>query len=154
MPLDRVVCRRAGREEIHDLRWRILILGTQRDSPVFPGDDHPEAIHVGAFEGSTCIGCASFIPSEWEGTPAWQLRGMATEQSRQRQGVGRGLLEFGEQEARKEHPWPFWCNARVAAVGFYEKQGWQLASEEFLIEAVGPHRKMMKPSPGGEIKRN
>jgi hypothetical protein len=37
-----------------------------------------------------------------------------------------------------------WCNARLPAVGFYEKQGWITISDTFEIPTAGPHRKMKK----------
>jgi predicted GNAT family N-acyltransferase len=39
--------------------------------------------------------------------------------------------------------WPIWCNARVSAMGFYRKAGWTVESEEFEIEGVGPHVRML-----------
>ena len=38
----------------------------------------------------------------------------------------------------------FWCNARVPALAFYQRQGWQIMSEQFDIPTAGPHRKMTK----------
>ncbi|MBK7497140.1 MAG: GNAT family N-acetyltransferase [Candidatus Omnitrophica bacterium] len=154
MPHEAIIYRTATPEEIYDLRWRVLIAGTQRDSPEFPGDFHPETLHIGAFAGEAIIGCASFIPSEWDGKPAWRLRGMATDPDWRNRGVGRALFRFGEQEALKAHVWPFWCDARVSAVEFYLKQGWNLASEEFFVEAVGPHRKMVKSLPVPAVSLN
>jgi GNAT superfamily N-acetyltransferase len=91
------------------------------------------------------IGCLSFLPNDWEGQPAWQLRGMATAPSWRAKGVGRGLLEYAEGALRAGSPIRrLWCNARTGAAEFYEKQGWQYASSEFEIAGVGPHFRMTK----------
>ena len=46
-------------------------------------------------------------------------------------------------EAKKEEPgWPFWCNARTTAIGFYEQAGWSTATDVFDIPTAGPHVKM------------
>jgi hypothetical protein len=37
------------------------------------------------------------------------------------------------------------CDARLAAIPFYEKQSWKIASALFLIPHFGPHHKMIKP---------
>ncbi len=41
-----------------------------------------------------------------------------------------------------------WCNARVVAVPFYAKQGWEIVSEVFDIPTVGPHRAMLRRCSG------
>ncbi len=40
----------------------------------------------------------------------------------------------------------WWCNARSTAIRFYEKNGWRIVSDEFIIEKYGPHRRMVKPA--------
>ena len=43
-----------------------------------------------------------------------------------------------------DHSTQMWCNARVPAIAFYQKHGWQVVSDEFPIEHAGPHVKMTK----------
>lgn len=132
-------------EEIRPLRHSVLIVGTARKSAEFAGDDDPETLHVAAYEGDRVIGCASLVPSEWEGQPAWQLRGMATDPEFRGDGVGREVLRFAEETVRRMADRRVaWCNARTGAVEFYLKQGWKAVSEEFLIEDVGPHFRMVR----------
>jgi predicted GNAT family N-acyltransferase len=45
-----------------------------------------------------------------------------------------------------------WCNARSPAVRFYERNGWMLASEEFVIESAGPHFKMVLKLPPPDVR--
>jgi predicted GNAT family N-acyltransferase len=131
-------------DELYQLRMSVLIVGTNRTSPQFQGDLEPDAHHLGAFDGERIIGCASFIPSEWMGLPAWQLRGMATDPQYLGKGVGSAVLRYGEETLRSCGRSVLWCNARTSAVGFYLKQGWKIVSDEFVISDVGPHFKMMK----------
>ncbi len=133
--------------EIYDLRMAVLIAGTNRTSPQFPGDLDPGVLHLAAFDGEQVIGCASFIPSEWMGQPAWQLRGMATDPRYLGKGVGSAVLKYAEAILCSRGRPILWCNARTSAVGFYLKQGWRTVSEEFLIPDVGPHFKMLKEIP-------
>jgi ribosomal protein S18 acetylase RimI-like enzyme len=37
-----------------------------------------------------------------------------------------------------------WCNARTSAIGFYEKLGMKVISEEFEIPVIGPHKVMIR----------
>lgn len=130
--------------EIYDLRMAVLIAGTKRTTPQFLGDEEPGALHLGTFDGDRIVGCASFIPSEWMGEPAWQLRGMATDPEYIGKGIGSTLLRQAEELLRERGRAIMWCNARTSAVGFYLKQGWEKVSDEFVIEAVGPHYRMIK----------
>jgi predicted dehydrogenase/GNAT superfamily N-acetyltransferase len=136
--------RQAQPNELYDLRMEVLIRGTTRNSPQFPGDEDPRAIHLGAFENGLNVGCASFIPSVYEGEPAWQLRGMATHPTYRGKGIGKQLLAFAEENlpSTSSHLW--WCNARTGAVGFYRQQNWVVVSGEYRIEGVGPHYRMVR----------
>jgi GNAT superfamily N-acetyltransferase len=79
----------------------------------------------------------------WQDQPAYQLRGMAIDASRQRQGVGRALLAFGEQHVVAHTGiTTLWCNARIGAAGFYTAQGWTQIGDAYDIAGVGPHVKL------------
>ena len=137
--------RQATLDEIFALRWEILRPNRPRAAAEFPGDDAPTTRHFAALENGCVVGCLTFHASKWENQPAWQLRGMAVAPKRQRQGVGGKLLEFSEQAMRNTSPVRhLWCNARQTAIQFYERQGWQIASEEFEIPDAGPHVRMTK----------
>jgi len=80
-----------------------------------------------------------------DGQPAWQLRGMATDSELRGRGVGRALLLVAEKTIiERSDVRLLWCNARLDAVVFYEKQGWRSVSEVFEVSTAGPHRKMTK----------
>ncbi|MDP8246066.1 MAG: GNAT family N-acetyltransferase [Candidatus Hinthialibacter antarcticus] len=137
--------RLAAVEEIIQLRRDVLIIGTDRTSPEFDGDHGANTRHFGAFIEQSNICCLSWMLSEIDEAPAWQLRGMATHPNDRGSGVGRELLKFSENYVASESEIrQFWCNARTGAVGFYQKQGWLVCSDEFLISGVGPHFKMKK----------
>jgi predicted GNAT family N-acyltransferase len=138
--------RRGAAGEVIDLRHRILRAGLPRETAMFDGDDHPDARHVvAAAPDGTIVGCATLHASVWRGEPAFQLRGMATEPAFQGAGVGGAMLAqaerlvFAETAVRR-----MWCNARLPAVGFYERLGWRVVSEVFEIPTAGPHVKMTK----------
>jgi len=137
--------REATLDEIIGLRQAVIIAGTDRDSPYFPGDRDETTRHFGAFDADRLVGCLTFMLNEWDGRPAWQLRGMATDPECQGKGIGRELLRHAEDTLRRDSDVSqLWCNARLAAVGFYVKQGWRVVSDEFTIKGVGPHHKMTK----------
>jgi len=78
---------------------------------------------------------------------AWQLRGMATAEVTQGSGLGSRLLKFAQIDAQTAgFSKIFWCNARLKAVPFYEKNGWIVISGEFDVPGIGPHFKMISSS--------
>jgi predicted GNAT family N-acyltransferase len=145
-PASSIVVKRVPIEAIIVLRDCVIIAGTARDTPYFEGDDDPATYHMAAYEGEQVVGCGSFMANDWQGEPAWQLRGMATDPALQGAGVGRALLQASEDLLRDESDrQTLWCNARVGVVGFYEKQAWRVVSDEFEVPGVGPHVRMVKP---------
>ena len=144
---DKLVVVRAARwEEIVDLRHAVLRRGLPRVEAIFAGDDLPTSRHCGAFVDDLAVGCATLHASEWEGEPAWQLRGMATLPEFRGRGLGRAVLDEMEAEFAPGRGAGalLWCNARVPAVGFYETMGWRVVSPGFEIPTAGPHVKMIK----------
>jgi GNAT superfamily N-acetyltransferase len=143
---DPIVARRAELVEIFQLRWDVLRANLPEEAARFAGDDAPTTIHVGAFASDgRNVCCATGNLNEWDGQPAWQLRGMAVAPDVQRRGVGQATLAKLVELARQARPdvRRFWCNARVPAVPFYQRQGWRVVSEEFLVPTAGPHVKMV-----------
>ena len=140
--------------EVIDLRHAVLRAGLPRETAIFAGDDAPQTVHVVALDNDDIIGCATMIPSAWEGQKAWQLRGMAVAPHLQRSGVGGLMLK--ELQRIAQHAAGdvrlMWCNARSPAVPFYERHGWMLASSEFVIETAGPHFKMTLKLPPAEVR--
>jgi GNAT superfamily N-acetyltransferase len=141
MPPD-LVLRRATIEEILGVRHAVLRPGLPLDTARFAGDDEPATRHFGAFLPSgENVACVSSMRRPHGGLDAWQVRGMATRVDRAGRGIGRALLAFALAELRDEAGPRFaWCNARVSALGFWERAGWSVASDVFDIAGVGPHR--------------
>jgi len=142
------ICR-VSIEHIIDLRYRILRAGLPRESAQFPGDDAASTWHVAIYnspaENASPASCASFMLNSYKDEPAWQLRGMATDEPYQGKGFGGELLRCAEVFiAAGSTVRLFWCNGRVPAIPFYQRQGWKVDSEEFDIPTAGPHRKMIK----------
>jgi GNAT superfamily N-acetyltransferase len=136
--------RRVIGNEVIDLRHAVLRAGLPRETAIFPGDENPSARHYGAFNQNQLIGCVTLHPNTWHDAPAWQLRGMAVADAARRRGIGKALIEFLEKDIADSNIHQFWCNARVPAAKFYEKMGWQIASEVFDIPTAGPHVRMTK----------
>jgi GNAT superfamily N-acetyltransferase len=143
--------RRGTPEEIVDLRHAALRPGLPRETAVFALDHEPTTCHFVAVAGGESgaaeriVACATLLPSEWEGGLAWQLRAMAVAAEFRGRGAGRTVLDAVERFARADASKPvLWCNARVTAIGFYERSGWRVVSDVFDSPPAGPHVKMLK----------
>lgn len=139
-----ITIRRAETSEVVNLRHSILRSGLARETAVFDGDDVPTTRHFVAEQDGSIIGCATLVLNEWQGAPAWQLRGMAVENGFRGRGIGKALLAAVEESIADGAVRQLWCNARSPAVPFYEICGWVVESEEFVIPTAGPHRKMTR----------
>jgi len=137
-----VVIRRASVDEIMPLRHAVLRPGYPPEASQYAED--AVAVHVGAWDGATLVGCATVFADPWAGPPpvpdAWRLRGMAVDPSRHGTGVGAQVLAAAVDAARRSGAPLMWANARSTALGFYRRYGWEVAGEEFEASDTGlPH---------------
>ena len=155
---------RVGVAAIMPLRVAVLFAHHEQQHASFPGDEHPLARHYAAYDVTSLdaagreklpalveagvigpIGCASLMPSDYEGQPAWQVRGVAVLQAYRCEGVGRMLLDFAERDAADRPEFKrLWCSAVAGAVGFYEKLGWRMVDETYLLKGIGSHYKLLR----------
>ena len=95
---------------------------------------------IGAFEEEQMLGCCMLV-EERPGTV--RLRQMAVSNDLQGKGIVRALMNFAENIARDQGYRILSMHARKNAIGFYEKMGYRVASEEFT-EVTIPHYVMEK----------
>ena len=115
------------------------------------GDDAPYALHLAArLDGREIVGVVRFHPRDcpWrEAEAPWQLRGMATDPRVRGLGVGRALVAAGLTRVVQRGADLVWCDARAAAVGFYERIGFIPVTDDYDLDPVGPHRGMIVELP-------
>lgn len=135
-------------EEVRPLRHTVLRPGQAFEETLYPGDD--AGVHLGAFDGNRLVGIASLYQEDRAGGPAggWRLRGMATDAGVRGAGFGAELLAGCVEHVAAAGGTELWCNARMAAVGFYRRAGFEVLSEEFDVAGIGPHVVMARPVPG------
>lgn len=95
---------------------------------------------IGAFEDDHMLGCCMLV----EENPATvRLRQMAVLNDLQGKGIGRALMNFAENLARDRGYKILSMHARKNSIGFYEKMGYAITSDEFT-EVTIPHYVMEK----------
>lgn len=129
-------------EQARTIRRAVLKPGLPGGESVYPGDDAPETIHLGAFESGRLLGIATLLhdrcPVEGR-TGDWRLRGMATLAEVRGRGIGGDLLENGVERAACAGAARIWCNGRTRARPFYERHQFRAVGGEFEIPFTGPH---------------
>jgi GNAT superfamily N-acetyltransferase len=95
---------------------------------------------IGAFEDDDMLGCCMLVE---ENPETVRLRQMAVLNDLQGKGIGRALMNFAENLARDRGYKVMSMHARKNAIGFYEKMGYKVASNEFT-EITIPHYVMEK----------
>jgi GNAT superfamily N-acetyltransferase len=142
------VVRRVDAATTLPLRAAVLRPGKDPSAVVKPGDDAPDTWFFAALtpDGSVLStvnvrpGAPEFDP---EGTGWWWLRGMATAPEARGRGHARAVVTaaLGHVDGLGDG---VWCNARVPAVGFYEKLGFERIGEQWTVPHTGPHVKMVR----------
>jgi GNAT superfamily N-acetyltransferase len=134
-------------KDTYNIRQQILRPNGDISDCHFDGDDKDVTFHLGAFIDENLCSVASFyldthpdIKDEYQ----FRLRGMATLEEFQSQGLSRALLQTAFPIIKKNHVNTLWCNARENAIGFYNKVGFETISAQFDIPTIGPHVLMKK----------
>ena len=140
---------RISAQDTYPLRQQMLVPTHELKKAKFENDDDEDiSFHLGAFSDAKLVSVASFF---YERNPIfsdlhqYQLRGMATLPDYQGQGLSSELLSFAFPIIKQNFCTLLWCNARVSAIGFYEKVGFKKYNEEvFEIDEIGSHILMFK----------
>ena len=132
---------------VRPLRRALLRPHQRVEELVYPGDDHPETLHVGAFRHGHLVGVATIVPRPMPGRRerrAWQVRGMAVEHGQRGYGLGGQMLEACVAHAAAHGGRLVWCNARAGSSGFYRRYGFEPDGEPFELPEIGPHYRMFR----------
>ena len=130
--------------DTHDLRRRVLRVGTVTTSVVFDGDD--EAVHLGLVDDGV-VAVSSWFERRHPDRPAltgFQLRGMAVEPERAGSGLGSRLLAGGVERMAAGAEL-VWARARDTALTFYTSRGFEVFGEGYVDLSTGlPHHDVIR----------
>ena len=132
-----------GPDEVLGLRQAVLRPHQRPDQVRFPDDAGPGTAHFCAQDDDgQVVGVVSLMRQSppWQpDVDAWRLRGMATAPEWRGMGVGRALVGAVLDHVAAGGGGLMWCNARLAAVGFYERAGMVTTGEIWEEPVIGPH---------------
>lgn len=141
------VVRLIDAQDTHAIRHAVLRPNQPISTCHYPDDDLPEAAHLGAFVEDDLVGIISVYPQshpQVDASKAWRIRGMATLPSVRGLGLGMSLLQAAEAHVAQQQGAVLWANARLSAMGFYERAGYQKLGELFEMPNIGPHYVIQK----------
>jgi GNAT superfamily N-acetyltransferase len=128
---------------VRRLRDAVLRPGFARGGSIYPGDDEPDTLHVGAFLAGEAVAVASICreaPPGENDPAAWRLRGMATSPEHRGQGAATRLLSRCVAHARTLGGRRVWCSARVTVAEFYRRHGFVAVGEPFTLPQYSDER--------------
>lgn len=153
MTLPEFIVRAVARDATIPLRHTVLRPSAPIDDVHFATDHAVGTHHAGAFLDDELVSIGTISPEDRDTLApggaaatladdlgaAWRLRGMATASWARSRGAGASVLAYCVRHAAEHGGRVLWCNARIAAVSFYERGGWVAVSDEFDLTDLGPH---------------
>lgn len=142
----RMIIKTVPASEIISLRHKILRPNQARETAMYPDDDEFQNFHCAVFLDDQIVSIATFIKeskSDFKGI-GFRLRGMATDSTKQKLGLGKAVLIYGLNQCVEKGANYVWCNARQTAFPFYEKMGFEYFGELFDIPGINLHKVMYK----------
>ena len=133
--------------ETFTVRHSVLRAGKPLSSCHFEGDDLDTTSHFGLFLDNEIVGVLSVVKedSSFLDIPGqYRIRGMAVLENHRKKGYGEALVRHLETFLKNHKVPSLWFNARIIALGFYEKLGYEIVGDAFEISDIGLHYKMYK----------
>jgi GNAT superfamily N-acetyltransferase len=127
-------------EDTHFLRLAILRDGTASDAVVFDGDELATTLHLGVRLDGEIVAISTWLVRGHPDHPdrhGMQLRGMATVPSRRGSGVSAMLLRAGIDRCRAAGIDLVWARARVTALSFYVRHGFEPVGVDYVDSTTG-----------------
>lgn len=129
------------------VRHPVLREGKPIESCHFEDDDLETTQHFGLHLKQELVGIISLFKKNNPAFPEkkqYQIRGMAVLEEHRKKDFGKALIIYGEDYCKKQGAYRIWFNARMEAVDFYKKMGYQSLGIPFEIKDVGKHVLMFK----------
>lgn len=135
-------------EQTINLRSRILRPNQPIENCYYTKDNDEDTFHLGVSIDAKIVSNGTFMREQninlQNAKLAYRLRGMATHNEFQRQGLGKLIIESALIELKKRNCDLLWFIARLTAVNFYKKLGFKSLEGVLDITAKNPHKVMYK----------
>lgn len=118
-----------------------------------PGADDPDGVVWAVLtDGDEVVATGAVAPeqppAELDGAlpqgRRWRLRSMATRPDLRSSGLGAAVVAALIEHVGERGGGIIWCRARIPAVPFYERAGFETSGESWVEEKIGPHIMMWR----------
>lgn len=134
-------------DDVLALRLAVLRKGTPSTSAHYDEDNDEITRHLGVRIDNVVVACSTWALRPFPPAPSdysMQLKGMAVADHLQTSGLGRLVLVAGVDHARRVGCNVVWARARNTAIGFYQRNGFEVVGDEFIDAATAlPHHLVM-----------
>jgi GNAT superfamily N-acetyltransferase len=112
-----------------ELTWRLRqrVLYPEQKLHEMEMDEDNNGLHFAAFKDNDIIGVISLFAKGDD----YQFRKFAVDAGVQKMGIGSQMLAYITDFAKTNGAKRLWCNARVAAISFYTRAGFQQTGNFF-----------------------
>jgi GNAT superfamily N-acetyltransferase len=110
-------------------------------------DRRDDALHFGVRVGNEIVAIGSFfemVSPKIEAHYPYRLRAMAVHPAFRGQDLGQQLIQSACKELQALGVDLLWCDARLRAVPFYSRLGFDALPEIYDVPRIGPHQFMWK----------
>lgn len=133
---------------IKPLRYQVLWPHLENEAACqIEPDNENSTFHIAALLEDKIVGTATLIVDvnkKFSEPNQYRLRAMATAPEVRGYGVGAKIIQNVIAELKKREVKLVWCDARLIATGFYEKQDFRVKGKAYQVPDIGPHKLMYK----------
>ena len=147
VPISNFQVKEITARDCYPIRQQVLWQHKEIDQCGIAADLESSAFHLGVFHEDELVCIGSFFSQKnpnFREPNQYRLRAMATLPSFQKKGTAKLLLSLAFQKLRSDSQKILWCDARIVAVGFYERLGFLSYGESYEIPVIGAHYLMSK----------
>lgn len=145
---DTVKIEKVDVSRIRDLRYKVLWphLDGPNECEISP-DKEESTFHMAAILNDKVVGTVTLLVEvnpKFEEKKQYRLRAMATDPEIRGYGIGAALVSEAVEELKRMNVKLLWCDARLIATGFYERQDFKMKGQVYEVPKIGPHKLMYK----------
>ena len=145
MSLSFEICEETVLNVLLPVRWRNLYPGKILDSEASRETDMAErTVHFVAIQDDARIGGCVTLTQEFHHQRHLRMRWLGVDEDLRGHGIGGALVQECLAESLRRGC-GIWCNARLVAVPFYQRLGFEAMGLPFEISSIGPHLVMRTP---------
>ncbi|APY01134.1 GNAT family N-acetyltransferase [Lacinutrix venerupis] len=134
-------------EQTLPIRHAVLRKGKPIEACPIPEDNLKTTYHFGLFYNNKLVAVSTFVIDKsvyFKEPNQYRLRAMGVLEGYQGLQLGKQLLNFGVHFLKEKKVERLWFNARIIALNFYKKNGFETIGPVFNIPNVGDHFVMHK----------